>query len=414
MSAKESAHRSVRRLTVYALVALLLQALALLIWVVRFYMLEDWTAPIVGFDFAVFWSAARVTMEHGAASVFSQQLMQPLEVALWHKLHYAPWPYPPTFLLVVLPFGLLSFGSALILYSTLGLLSYGSMIACIMRRVEHTWLPVFAASPGIFVAIALGQNSLFTVGVAGIALALIETNSALAGVCVAVLVIKPQFGVLIPLVLICSRQWKVLTVSALCTLAFVGGSVVILGLDVWSAFVTYLPQFSRIAVEYGGSEMWLGMPTVFAGSRSLGMPVNVAYAVHGLVAAPAVMIMVFLWVKRARFELRATAFVVATLLMQPYIMFYDLAWLILPIAFLVRDAKASSLNRMEWAVLIAAWLAPAQGVLAAYVGLYVQIVPAVLVALLVIVMRRHFASTVVLMQPANGLVEHAVGAPPLV
>ena len=160
--------------------------------------------------------------------------------------------------------------------------------------------------------------------------------------------------------------------------------------------------------------MWLGMPTVFAGSRSLGMPVNVAYAVHGLVAAPAVMIMVFLWVKRARFELRATAFVVATLLMQPYIMFYDLAWLILPIAFLVRDAKASSLNRMEWAVLIAAWLAPAQGVLAAYVGLYVQIVPAVLVALLVIVMRRHFASTAVLMQPANGLVEHAVGAPPLV
>lgn len=414
MSARDSAHRPVRRLTVYALAALLLQALAVLIWIVRFYVLEDWTAPIVGFDFAVFWSAARVTMEHGAASVFSQQLMQPLEVALWHKLHYAPWPYPPTFLLAVLPFGLLSFGSALVLYSMLGLLSYGSMIACIVRRAERAWLPVFAASPGVFVAIALGQNSLFTVGVAGIALALIETNSALAGVCVALLVIKPQFGVLIPLVLICGRQWKVLTVSALCTLAFVGGSTAILGLDVWSAFVTFLPQFNRIAVEYGGSEMWLGMPTVFAGSRSLGLPVSVAYTVHGLVAAPAVMVTAVLWVKRARFALRATAFVAATLLVQPYIMFYDLAWLILPIAFLVRDAKAAPLNRMEWAVLTAAWLAPAQGVLAAYVGLYLQIVPAVLVALLVIVMRRYFASTAASTQPANAVAVHVAGASQLV
>ena len=158
-------------------------------------------------------------------------------------------------------------------------------------------------------------------------------------------------------------------------------------------------------MEQGGREMWLGMPTVFAISRSLGLSVSAAYVVHGLVAAPAVTVMIFLWAKRARFELRATAFVVATLLMQPYIMFYDLVWLILPIVFLMRDARVQALNRLEWVLLAAVWLAPVQGVLAAYVGHYLQVLPAVLVALLAIVMQRHFASTAASTQPANGFAE---------
>jgi hypothetical protein len=143
-------------------------------------------------------------------------------------------------------------------------------------------------------------------------------------------------------------------------------------------------------VEEGGRAMWVGMPTVFAISRSLGLPVNAAYLVRALVAAPAVAAMAFLWARRARFALRASAFVVVTLLVPPYLMFYDLAWLILPIVLLLRDAKARALRRVEWVVLAAAWVAPLQGVVAAYQGRYLQMVPAVLLALLVVVMRRYW------------------------
>ncbi|MGM3275594.1 glycosyltransferase family 87 protein [Ralstonia sp. 24A2] len=403
-----------RRLTVYAAVALVLQVLALVIWGIRFYVLNDWTAPMLGYDFSVFWSAARVALEHNAAAVFSAQWMQPMEESLRHQIGYSPWPYPPTFLLAVILFGLLPFGSALVLYFALGLSAYGAMLVRISRSIDRAWLPWLAAFPGVPVALGLGQNALLTVSATGAALALLETNAGLAGMCIAILVIKPQFGVLFPLALVCSRQWRALVVAGLCTLVFAGGSVAVFGVDAWRAFAAYLPEFSRIAVEQGGREMWLGMPTVFAISRSLGLPVSVAYVVHGLVAAPAVMVMAFLWVKRARFELRATAFVVATLLMQPYVMFYDLVWLVLPIVFLMRDARVQPLNRLERVLLAAAWLAPVQGVLAAYVGLYLQVLPAVLVALLVIAMRRHFASTATHTQSANGLVEHAAGASPLV
>jgi hypothetical protein len=258
------------------------------------------------------------------------------------------------------------------------------------------WVSVAAAGvPGAAIAIGLGQNSLFTLAAAGAALALLEVEAALAGVCIAVLAIKPQFGILFPLALICGRHWKVFGVSALCTVAFVGVSVVVLGQDAWRAFAAFLPQFGTLAVEQGGNMMWPGMPTAFALGRSIGLSVNGAYLLHGLVAAPAVLAMAFLWAQRARFELRAASFILATLLLQPYVMFYDLAWLILPMAFLLRDGNRLPLSPLEWIVFALAWVAPAQALLSAYLHQYLNVLPIVMIALLVMLVRRHLAMTAV-------------------
>ncbi|PLP97470.1 glycosyltransferase family 87 protein [Cupriavidus pauculus] len=391
MSSTNNERPVTRRLTVYALAALAIQILVLGIWIVRFYILEDHASPMVGFDFAIFWSAAKVAMAHGAVSVFSPQWMQPMELALGID-SYSPWPYPPTFLLAVLPFGRLPFGIALSIYSLLGLLAYGVVLARFCRGIDHAYLPLLLAFPGVAIAIGLGQNSLFTIAAAGAALAMIEVETALAGVCIAMLAVKPQFGILFPLALVCARQWKTFGVSTLCTLAIVGASLVVFGVDAWRAFAEFLPQFSTLAVEQGGIMMWPGMPTAFALGRSAGLSVSASYLLHGVVAAPAVLAMAYLWMRRARFELRAASFIIATLLMQPYIMFYDLVWLIVPLVLLMRDARAHALRRMEWIVIAAAWVAPAQAVLSAYLHQYLNILPAVMIALLVIVVRRHLAT----------------------
>lgn len=392
MSSMHEKRPGVRRLTVYAGVALTIQILVLGIWIIRFYILGDQSAPMFGIDFAIFWSAAKVAVEHGAASVFSPEWMLPMERALGLS-DYSAWPYPPTFLLAVLPLGQLPFGAALILYSVLGLLVYGAVLMRICRGIDRGYLSLLLAFPGAAIAIGLGQNSLFTLAAAGAALALLEVDAALAGVCIAVLAINPQFGILFPLALICGRHWKVFGVSALCTVAFVGDSVVVLGQDAWRAFAAFLPQFGTLAVEQGGNMMWPGMPTAFALGRSIGLSVNGAYLLHGLVAAPAVLAMAFLWAQRARFELRAASFILATLLLQPYVMFYDLAWLILPMAFLLRDGNRLPLSPLEWIVFALAWVAPAQALLSAYLHQYLNVLPIVMIALLVMLVRRHLAMT---------------------
>ena len=378
-----------RRIAFYAAAALALQVLFLAIWAVRYYALHDYNAPMVGLDFAVFWSAARVALEHGAASVFSPEWMQPLEAAIRPEFQYTPFPYPPTFLFAIAFFGAIPFGAALIAFLSCGLAAYGAMITRLVSRLDSAIYLAVVAFPGAAVAIFFGQNSLFTAAAAGGALMLLEGNSMLAGVCIAALAIKPQLAVLFPLALICERRWKAFAVAAAGTIALVGASALAFGHGAWTAFFAYLPEFSRLMTEQRSTWGW--MPTVFAACRLAGSSIGTAYLVQALVAVPAVALMAYLWIRRARIELRASALVIATLLVQPYLMYYDLVWLVIPIAFLIRDARARDLWPVEWGILGAAWLMPVQGFLAIMLGVPVQLAPLVLIALLVMVVRRPLA-----------------------
>lgn len=388
METVSTKNAQIDRITLYASTALVMQCALLGVWGVRYLLLHERNAPMLGWDFLVFWSAARVALEHGAAMVFSQPLMYAMENSVSQLGGVAPWPYPPTFLLPVVPLGPLSFGAAFVLFSGIGIACYALAIRPLARGLRLPQLIVLAAFPGVTVSLLAGQNSLLTMAVAAGALVFIERHSIIAALFIAALAVKPQLAVLIPLALVCARQWKTLFASALLTLAFVAATVVILGRDAWTAFFDFLPVFNRFNVEQG-VHLWTGMPTVFAAARVAGLPVAAAYAGQACIAAAAVAVMCWLWIQRTRYALRAAALIVATLLVQPYFMYYDLAWIVLPVVLLMRDGRTVPLNRLEWTTVTAAWLMPAQGFLAVVIGVPLQLAPIVLVALLAIVVRRH-------------------------
>lgn len=125
-----------RRVATYAAAALVLQLLFLVVWAIRYYGLHDRSAPMVGSDFAIFWATARVALEHGPTAIFSPQWIQPIEAALRPFDNFAPWPYPPTFLLVVIPFGLLAFVPALVLFGVLAIACYAAVVARLTRPLD--------------------------------------------------------------------------------------------------------------------------------------------------------------------------------------------------------------------------------------------------------------------------------------
>lgn len=368
--------------------AIAAQYVPVLVWIVRSCFTRDASVPVIGMDYVVFWSAARIAIEHGASAVFSSEWMQPLEASVRHISTYSSFPYPPTFLLVIVALGLLPFGVAFIAFTLLGVAIYWLMIRRLANPMSRGSLLGIAAFPGAVVAIIYGQNSLLTAALAGSVLALLDVNSLFTGVCLALLLIKPQLGILFPIALICGRYWKVLAVASACSIAFVGMSVAAFGYDAWIAFAANLPMFDRLAIEHGPS-MWINMPTTFALARLAGCSMGMAYLLHLVVAVPAVAAMAYLWFKRARFELRAAALIVATLLAQPYLMYYDLVWLVLPMILLVRDRKWMALSAVDWAVLALTWLMPAQGFMTMMSSGPFQFAPLVMVLLLAIVMRRH-------------------------
>ncbi|MDF3086693.1 glycosyltransferase 87 family protein, partial [Burkholderia sola] len=97
----------------------------------------------------IFWAAARVAIEHGAAAIFSPGWMQPIEAALRPFDDFAPWPYPPTFLLVILPFGLVPFAFALVVFATLQIACYAAVVARVVRPLDAQLRVAIAAFPGL-------------------------------------------------------------------------------------------------------------------------------------------------------------------------------------------------------------------------------------------------------------------------
>ena len=346
-------------------------------------------APAIGIDFGVFWAAARVEIEHGATAVFSSHWMQPLEAMVRPIPNYAPCPYPPTFLLAIRPLGRLNYPGALFLFTALGICAYGIVTARLCSGLQKTRRQslIIAALAGVPLAIFAGQNSLFTAAAAGAALMLMESAPLGAAACLAVLAIKPQLGVLFPLALICGRKWKMLLAAiALCAL-FALSSVAILGFDAWPAFLSNATEFKKIGLD--SRDHWFGMPTLFATARLAGLSVTGAYVVQMIVAVPAALAVAYLWITNARRELKAAALLVASLLVQPYLMSYDLAWLGFAAALLVRDALSDELTHTDRIVLGAVWLMPLYEFIGLNLGLPFHLAPAAMILMLMTIVRRH-------------------------
>jgi hypothetical protein len=144
-----------------------------------------------GIDFSVYWSAAAVALTHGPAAVFNQDLMMAVESTVRSGKLFAgtsgPWLYPPTFLLFLLPLGLVSLNVALAAFSFVGAAAYLRSIWGIVHRAGALALVPVVAFPGFWLALCYGQNSLLTAAMAAAALVLLPTRPILAGVFVGLL-----------------------------------------------------------------------------------------------------------------------------------------------------------------------------------------------------------------------------------
>jgi hypothetical protein len=206
-----------------------------------------------------------------------------------------------------------------------------------------------------------------------------------AGVFVGLLTIKPQLGMLLPIALICGREWRALGAAIVTAIVFLGLGMAVLGIDSLRAFLHGLPLFSVWAAQ--ATDLLVVTPTVFSFLRLLGLPYFPALAVHGLVAAAVAVSVAWTWRKCREFSLRAAVLVVGTLLISPYIVDYDLAWLALPLAWFCGYAMRRGWRAGEREILVLLWLLPILLVpIHSILGL--QLAPFAMLAFLLLLLRR--------------------------
>ncbi|HSG54010.1 MAG TPA: glycosyltransferase family 87 protein, partial [Paracoccaceae bacterium] len=204
-------------------VALSLLAFELIGFGYVFALLLAGRPPLLGHDFAAFWSAARLAAEGRAVQAFDGDVIGPIQHAVMAVEGTLYWHYPPTLHLLILPLGGLGYAWAFIWFTLAGLAVWVFTVARVVPGVPLWRKLAVLAAPIAWSNFVQGQNGAFVaLMLVMFLLALERENWALAGFWGAALLIKPHLGVLLPLVLIARGYWRVFPWGLLFGLAFCG------------------------------------------------------------------------------------------------------------------------------------------------------------------------------------------------
>jgi hypothetical protein len=308
-------------------------------------------------DFFALWSYGKVLATHPAAELYDFQILLARQLALGMPSSESnPFPYPPSFLPVVWPLGLLSYDAAYAAFIGVTLCLYLFAVAA-GARSRVPLLLVALIAPGTTITLVSGQSG-FLAGallLAGIRLA--GTRPLLGGVLLGLLAYKPQLGFLVPVALAAAGWWRAIAAAAATVAVVALATSAAFGWHIWADWLAYLPAYAdQFQRESTGNDQL--MPTLTANLRMLGVASSIARPAQAALA-----LLAAVWVWRA-FRLgggpRATlVLVTATFLGTPHAFVYDLPMLTGAVLLFIADRAGAGFSTFEVAALALALVLPA-------------------------------------------------------
>jgi hypothetical protein len=289
-----------------------------------------------GADFIIFYAASRLTLAGQALAAYAPHALLAAERALFPASRgLFLWTYPPPFQLLIAPLSFVPYGVALAAWTLAGLAVYLAAVRRGAGGVNTALLPALGF-PGVFMNATQGQTGFLMTGLLGGGLLMLECRPWLAGAVLGLLAVKPQFGLLLPLVCLAGGRWKTAVAGAASGLVVCAISTAVLGLDGWRDFLAASTRTSGYLAS--GALPLEKDPSLFAALARFSVPTAVALGLHLVQAAIAIVLAWPLW-RRGPNDLAAAAAILATLIALPYLFDYDLALLAVPIAVAARAAS---------------------------------------------------------------------------
>jgi Glycosyltransferase family 87 len=318
-----------------------------------------------GTDWMVFYGAVRSALSGHLALVmngddFTAFLNHDFADWLSAPLQFRPWFYPPSFLVLLLPFAPLGLVGS---YAAFQLATGGFLAAALHKggsdaTASRYLMAATLISPAASNNMVDGQCAFLVAGLIMAGVRLIEVRPILAGAALGLLSFKPQFFLLVPFALVALDQWRSLIAAAASAAVLALLSALIFGVDLW---IWWIPQaIANLTspdpkwVEYGriwGNSVWacavlLGLPTRLASLLQLAALVGSAIAT-------------FVAFRSSLATDRKLAILLAgAVLAAPHSGPYDAVLLIVAVGLLLASETNNAPNRLHWLLGFGIWLVP--------------------------------------------------------
>lgn len=296
-------------------------------------------------DFMAFYSASLMALAGDAAGAYDWPRLQDLQASLLGGRREAVeaflgWVNPPHFFFAVIPFALLPYGWGWFAWIVATAVLLALAVRPVLPGAAGPAAAAALAAPGVLLCASIGQNGLLTAALMAWTFALMDRRPAAAGVALGLLTYKPQFGVLIPLILVATGRWRVIAVATLTALAAMAASLLAFGPEAWTGFLAGVARNNEIYLA-ARTAVLPRIQSVYAlvlettGDRPL------AWAVHLAFAATVAATVLRLWLRRPQGpeEARAAAAIAGAFLVTPFTWIYDTPALAVAALFLARAGR---------------------------------------------------------------------------
>jgi alpha-1,2-mannosyltransferase len=278
----------------------------------------------IGRDFLNTWIGGRAAFAGGPAAWFDFATYNAAVRQITGHPDLPPlfWSYPPQILLFVWPFGLLPYVPSYALWCIVGLALY--IWAAISSGIDRRQTVFLAVAPAVAVNVFFGQNGCLTAALLIAGLANLEQRPIVSGILLGILTCKPQFELLLPVLLVMTGRWRVITAAVATTAVLIIATSVWFGFDIWVQYVQKVVPQQHWLLMAAGNHGWPIVSSAFVNARLIGLPADWAWAVQVLSSCCGLLAVVWTYACRRDPILSLALFVTATFLFSPWMLNYDM------------------------------------------------------------------------------------------
>ena len=314
----------------------------------------------LGADWVIFLAGSRAFFTGDLSHIYQQ-----LWITDSVNSHFGDWlsaplpaplfPYPPVYLLLVLPFAKLPVAWSLLLSQ----LAQFALLAWALRRLvpDKSYLFFLIAvllCPAASNNVLAGSNAVLVTALIVGGFALMDSKPFLAGALLGVVIFKPQFFPLLPLALMALQQGRALGGMIVSIALLVAASVALFGAQLWQDWINVYLHPQIVAGVNGTDWGHSWDESVSTCVALLGTPRWLATVAQ--MAAGAIAIAAVWWAFQARHPGRLPILLCAAVLASPHVSNYDLLMPGVAALLLVRVLPANS-RPLTLILPLAVWMA---------------------------------------------------------